>query len=623
MAIDFSKFLPQDNESTAEYYKRTIGSDVPATAPAAERAVSQEVTPAARSGDRGELRVPAPEAPKPKTADDVIRNMYTAAGIDPAKAVGSAYSGARGLAASANALQVGPKQAKTMRRRGYDFATGQTTAPTAASPDLSHFERFHTVLDEFEAHVDHHQRLIEEAGGNPTSLDKVWRELGNAYAKSGAAREEHEKGDVLEKRTGNKVLAKGAHPLLGAALNHLTNAANELQIKTEGKYDAVTAGHVGHASIIRNNYGIKTPQSTESAMQAALRGAGYVASSSTRFDDDGFELSPPRPSVQRPALLSADEAKAQSEASAERRATSGRTVVVGKPRQLDLQVAPKQGPQPFSKGNDAYANQQADIRAAAQDWEPTRQKLIAKDSRKREADRAASLAESAKQRAATAPKSSPGFAAAAEKDYKRVSEARNLAPTTTPADEERQRYAEIRQTGVASVNAMRQSSEAVGLMARSNRIKQIDQDVANKTQDLISSGNIAAAASHHYGMSYLYHRDQKTVAGKRRIEAVKNSPAEYLKWHGFDAGGKEPRNEGTIPNAAKQEPMPKPSARAGGSSKVERLATGISAFANTDAPVRPRTAPSMLSPESAEEYQQKLAKPNSRAQRNNAAFRGE
>lgn len=639
MDIDFSKFLPQDNESTAEYYKRTIGAGVPETASVAERAVSQDITPAARSGDRGEVRVPAAEAPRPTNADDVLRNMYTAAGIDPAKAVGAAYSGARGLAASAGALKVHPNQIKGIRRRGYDFQTAQTTAPTAASPDLSHFERFHNVLDEFEAHAEHHQRLIEEAGGNPTSLDKVYRELGNAYSKVGAAREEHEKGNVKEKRLSNKVLSKGAHPLLNAALQHLTNASNELKIRSGGKYDPIAAGHIGHASIIKNNYGIKTPEKEETAIMEALRGVGHVANGTAAFDDDeGFEVSKPRAAVQRLPLLSPKDAEAQATASAEQRATSGRTVVVGKPTTFTVRRQPSTAQTPVGTGEvrtpSGGVAPQADVERVAQrvrsrqeevgkaeqmtadilkeSQKPTPVRLNVVDLSREVRDKKGDVVVKPLFSAPRGP-SSPVDRQAAAKIAQRTAQ--------FPTEKSRLEDNAIRQERARNIGARREESEAKGFQFRVSRSQQVDKDVADKTRALIAEGNIAAAAQHHYGMSYLYHKDLKTKAGARRIASVKDSPAEYLKWHGFDASGTESRNKGTIPNAPKEQALPKPSARTGGNTKTERLAAGIGAFAESPAPTPTRTAPSMFSSESPEQYEKRQT--SSRAQRNNAAFRGE
>jgi hypothetical protein len=195
-----------------------------------------------------------------------------------------------------------------------------------------------------------------------------------------------------------------------------------------------------------------------------------------------------------------------------------------------------------------------------------------------------------------------------------------------PVQQDRKEESDARRVRVSAISSWREQSEMAGLTSRVARSQKIDRDVNAKTQELISSGNVSEAAAHHYGMSYLYHRDLKTIAGKRRIEAVKNNPSEYLKWHGFDAGSSGQQSQGTIPNASKPVEMPRQLTKkpAGKSAKASNLEAAITEFGG-NAPVAPRTAPSMLSPESQEQYEAKL-KENSnttRAQRNNAAFRGE
>lgn len=677
MDIDFSSFLPKEGESTKEYYARALGAGVSADAPASERAQALPDMPAVKTGTTGELRVPSSDVKPASSADDIINHLYKNANLDPVNS-GGVYSGARGLAASANSLNLGPKQAARIRTRGYDFATAQTTKPTAASPDLQHFERMHGVLEEFEAHVEHHSRLIKQAGGSLRALDGVWNSLGKAYEKVGQAREEHESGNVLESRKGNKVLAKGAHPLLGAAVKHLTNAAAQLEAKTNGAYDAVNAGHVGHATIIRNNYGIKTPQKDESAMQGALRGAGYVSEGKAAYDDDGFEVSPPKPLPQRLPLLDPTQRAAQRRDMAQKRDVSPKTVVgseqdMGENR-LGLGVV--QGP-----AKEGEVRTPSGGFAPQADVERVRQRIQARDAEvaQQQQDNATKLKEERK----PAPYPTAPKPATFKAEYTPIKVAKkgktgkiNVSPerdssgetkvetldTNTPIiapvsdrlyDEDTYRYkspvnryatqevdraakppiveesrindAEARQVRVKALSSWRTQQEAIGLAARVARSQKVDEDNRAKTQDLINSGNVSEAASHHYGMSYLYHRDLKTVAGKRRIDAVKNNPAEYLRWHGFDAGSSGQQSQGTIPNSSKQTEMPRVSKKpATKSAKASSLEAAITEFGG-QAPVAPRSTPSMISTESQAEYEAKLKRGSgtTRAQRNNAAFRGE
>jgi hypothetical protein len=644
MDIDFSSFLPKEGESTKDYYARALGAGVSADAPVSERAEALPDMPAVKAGGSGELRVPTSEVKPAASADEIINHLYRNANIDPVNS-GGVYSGARGLAASANALQLGPKQAQRIRNRGYDFATAQTTKPTAASPDLQHFERMHGVLEEFEAHVEHHSRLIKQAGGSLQALDGVWHSLGKAYEKLGAAREEHEQGNVLENRKGNKVLAKGAHPLLGAAVKHLATAADQLEIKTNGAYNAVESGHVGHATIIRNNYGIKTPQSGESSMQEALRGAGYVPEGKAAYDDDGFEITPAKPLPQRLPLLDPTQRAAQRSDMARKRDVSPKTVV-GSEQEMGenrLGLGVEQGP--AKKGE---VRTSSGGFAPQVDVERVRQRIQARQTEVEQEQQAnaAKLKEDRKpasKQGLGVPDLSRVVKGASAEDVqtpilgdvpkgpsssidKAAVERATRRFTRLPVEQDRMDDASARQVRVKAISSWREQSQMAGLTAQVARSQKIDRDTSAKTQELISSGNVAEAAAHHYGMSYLYHRDLKTVAGKRRIDAVKNNPAEYLRWHGFDSGKSGQQTQGTVPNASRQDEMPRQLTKkpAGKSAKASSLQAAITEFGG-NAPVAPRTAPSMLSPESQEQYEAKLKEGSgtTRAQRNNAAFRGE
>lgn len=527
--------------------------------------------------------------------------------------------------------------------QGYDYGSGTLISSTALSPSVKHFEDLHQVASDLENHIADHEAYTASNDMHPDDRSVANGHIASAW-----------NALALFSNTNSKAML--AHIKGAKAISSVSEQSPDHTI--EGAADHL------HTSVLalRNAYathGLQPhPIITNIAQKASDIVSSYKADNNQQITprassiiERGKAVASYRgiPGTRQLPLLDPKEAEAQSAASAERRATSGKTVVVGKPMTFMGRSEREDSQTPVGPGEvrtpSGGAAPQADVAKVQQKLQSRQEEYgkaermsadIMKESRKPASGPAAlkpaSFTSEYSPISPTAEGSNPerDSSGATRVESFRQSyvpspsgrlidpeTSRDRSPVSRFAAEQLDRAAKpsvVEPSRLAAFRAQQDSAKEfptpidnkiAAVEFRQNLRKTTDDRVRSKMIEHINAGNFGAAADHHAKTA----KYRTQASSQKAILAANTNPIGYLKKQGFDV-------QETTPQTARETVVRNKGRRATAGNLETR---------------RPTTATvSPFTPQAETSYRNNLAvadaaesTKSSRAARNNSAFKGE
>jgi len=604
----FSQFLPQAGQDVHEYLK----------------GVSLDPS-----------RIPGRADPEPEPKPSVtVRPLEMASMMERQVKMSRAQDiSQEELAAPKEALGVKSDFVTSQKGGGtYDYGTGAYYHPNSYGSSLSHFTEFHRIHNIVEHALDKHSALatIDVAPGSNTRTgpyDEVAKHLRRASGSIDRALAKHTEGALLSKEQGPASIGpidRGAVSHFTEAIQHLKNASSELSVRTNGEFASIDS----LASSLHDSYKKKIDSASSAlslmtAQQRKLEKRGLI-----RDEDD----TPAKPealrlplgrkgyNVVRNRIRKAKDAELVEEAAGRRPRTGA--VVAGAPREMLIAK-----PANVSGGMN-FKPQKNEV-----DPETGRQQISERITSKmaesaKVAETALSTVREKRRKAAQKAFNTPERIQ--ENQAQREDLRAEVISRSTPFPQSEGRMTAFRaqQEGTSLTTGKPQRGTAVR-DAPMLTDSVTSRETAHRAiiEGHIAEGNITQAALHHYkNLGDVLRPKQDKDTGKWTDAAqqeIARNPYRYLAKHGFDAGTKPRQVQERTEAPGRATPRIRVTA-APATGPTGQIVSR--AKLNTAAPTSPRTAPSMFSSESPEQYEARQAadkKASSRAQRNNAAFKGD
>lgn len=609
---DLASFLPGKDTNLDEYLK-----DVPAVGTVAPKSTAKET---------------APEAPSASSESMMgVRPAELSSMIEKSMNIAKAQeSSSERLAAPATALGI-DKDFVTSEKGGgtYDYQTGMYFHPKALSSDLRHFEEFHR-LHNLVSHALEKHSALQDISNETTKegrsrrvgpFDQVDTHLLRASRAISDAMQHHMEGKA-ESYTVGKNLGEtaraGAVTGFGNAIEHLKRASDELSKRTNGEFkgihtlaDNLHAGYQHHIGDVVVNMALAGDSQQALEAQASVRGDEF--GDAPKPEAQRLPLGRKGYNVVRSRIRKAKDLELTEEA-AGRRPRTGK-VVTGSPREM-------------------FMAKPANVKLEM-DWKPQENEVDRATGEAQTSERIRNVSDAnakelggkieawrdrnrARVRSVLA---NPKFKARAERQRQTLAATLDSRATPFPQPESRVNAFRAQQEGTTLTTGKPQRGTSISAATSVVTDSVASHEATHRAiiESHIASGNIQEAALHHYknlDLSLRPYKDKETgVWTDKSTDEIKRNPYRYLAKHGFDVG---------------QRPRPEAKREEGGSERIRvRQAPAVNtvgevvsrAKLNKSTPTAPRTAPSMFSTESAEQYEERQKQ--SRAERNNAAFRGE
>lgn len=544
--------------------------------------------------------------------------------------------------------------------KGYDYNSGKVLNTTALTPSIKHFEDLHQLGSDLERHLTEHQSYLESNDLHPEvrrqankHLADAWNSLASFNNVNSQAMMAHIDGKI----PGAQFSAQRADYTLPSAADHINATLTHLNKsyqQTGLAAHPIVTNIAKKAASVTNDYLQETKQAVTQRHQDIMDRAEEIASTRTTV------------APQRLPMLSARERAAQRSNIARRRDVPPKTVsaseqlMMGRPDSNVEQGPAKQGEVRTPSGGFAP---EADVAASHARQHATQQAMVAKEQ-----ERASQIRESRKP---APPPSVENFGVVdlsrrtAGKFGERIKNPLLKETTNEQGESELQpilsapkgRAAPISRTAAENIDRMNRRTEIeperraafvaqqqqaakatqeewdtkVGVQLGKQTLRdQINNKIRQTTVDHINAGNYAEAAMFHVKSTMdsapSRSRGKKKAAGSgdvtsylRRglsskyvaaVQEASANPRKYLSRQGFAV-------DEVAPQESRQTAVRTPRKRATAGNLETR---------------KPTTATSSpFTPQAEAEYTAKLAESDAakkpagqtRAQRNNAAFRGE
>jgi hypothetical protein len=530
--------------------------------------------------------------------------------------------------------------------RGYDYTSGKVISTTALTPSIKHFEDLHQVAGDLERHITEHEAYLNSNDLHPATraegqrhIAAAWNSLAAFHDTNSAALDSHIEGKTVSAgfaSTRAEGTLTGATHHLNDSLNHLKKAYSTVQLTP---HPIVT--NIGNkAAEITSRYLTETNQARSKVDDSVIDRATDLATEEVK------------PAAVRLPLLTPAERAAQRGSMARKRDVSPRTVV-GSEQEMGenrLGLGVEQGP--VKEGEVRTPSGGIAPRA---DAERIRQRIQARDAEVagQQQEAAAKLKEDRKpappqglgipdlSKVVKGPSGedvqtpiigTDGVKGPAAPVSRRAAELIDLRNRKPVVDEGRVAAFKTQQESASEATQRAWEGRVAGQVSRQNRQAIIQDQIRQTTVNHISAGNYTEAAMFHVKATVdstpSRSRGKKKAAGSggdvtaylrrnlssRYVAAVQEAsanPRKYLAKQGF-AVEEVPAQE------ARETNVRTPKRRATAGNNEVRMTT------------TPASSGNAFTPQAEEEYKAKLTASDAaneakrtRAQRNNAAFRGE